>query len=83
MSKAYMTFPDGGRIYRDAAGRLVAYTAAGGTAARKRVKTEAAGELWLAHAWLAANPAFLPDLPPGMVLKSLVTTSPDWSNQYQ
>lgn len=66
MSKAYMTFPDGGRIYRDAAGRLVAYTAAGGTAARKRVKTEAAGELWLAHAWLAANPAFLPDLPPAI-----------------
>ena len=66
MPKAYMTFPDGGRIYRDAAGRLIAYSPAGGAPARKRVKTEADGERWLARAYLDANPGFLPDLPPAV-----------------
>ena len=42
MKKAYMTFPDGGRIYKDAAGHLLAYISVGGRAERKRVK-EAGG----------------------------------------
>lgn len=64
MSKAYMTFPDGGRIYKDAAGRLLAYVNVGGKAGRKRVKTELDGERWLARTFLAATPDFLPGLAP-------------------
>lgn len=64
MKKAYMTFPDGGRIYKDAAGHLLAYISVGGRAERKRVKKESEGERWLARTFLAGTPGFLPDLPP-------------------
>ena len=64
MKKAYMTFPDGGRIYKDAAGHLLAYISVGGRAERKRVKKEADGERWLAKTYLAGTPDFLPGLPP-------------------
>ncbi len=64
MKKAYMTFPDGGRIYKDAAGHLLAYISVNGKADRKRVKKEIDGERWLARTFLAGAPDFLPGLPP-------------------